>query len=284
MTGFASGESETGQGTLLWEIRSVNHRYLEMHFKLPDGFRTLEPALRDAIGSKLKRGKVDANLQFRPTTEKIAALHINDALAQQLIEQAEMLAKKIAEPRAFSPLDVMRWPGVMAEDAVDVRSLHTPATELLNETLDTLVASRAREGKRIQSVLEDRVHQVASLAQQVSERMPGVLENIRNRVRERALALEIKLDEERLEQELVLLAQKMDVAEELDRLQAHVAETLAAFAMEGAVGRRLDFLMQEFNREANTLGSKSADPETTKAAVDLKVLIEQLREQVQNVE
>ena len=284
MTGFASGEIDTEQGALLWELRSVNHRYLEMQFKLPDGFRALEPKLRDLVGAKLRRGKVDASLQFRASSEAAARLKINDDLARQVIKHAEQLAEAIDAPQSFSALGILRWPGVVAEDALDLKSLFDPATSLLDTTLDVLVANRAREGERIQTTLEDRLAQISALAEAVATRMPLVLDNIRNRVRERALSLEIKVDEERLEQELVLLAQKMDVAEELDRLHAHVAETRAAFMMDDAVGRRLDFLMQEFNREANTLGSKSADPETTKAAVDLKVLIEQLREQVQNVE
>jgi uncharacterized protein (TIGR00255 family) len=284
MTGFASGEIDTGQGALLWELRSVNHRYLEMQFKLPDGFRALEPALRDAVSAKLRRGKVDASLQFRASSEAVARLKINNDLAQQVIKHAGQLAETMAAPQAFSALEILRWPGVVAEDAVDLKALFAPATALLEGTLDILVENRAREGQRIQTVLEERLAQITVLSDAVTARMPLVLDNIRNRVRERALGLEIKVEAERLEQELVLLAQKMDVAEELDRLHAHVAETRAAFAMDDAVGRRLDFLMQEFNREANTLGSKSADPETTKAAVDLKVLIEQLREQVQNVE
>ncbi len=284
MTGFASSETDTGQGNLLWELRSVNHRYLELHFKLPDGFRALEPRLRDTITARLRRGKVDASLQFRPSTEAAAKLQLDEELAIQVIKHAEQLAGKIATPQSFSALDVMRWPGVIAEDAVDVRALYEPATDLLNEALDSLIANRSREGERIQATLEERLSQIDALAREVADRMPAVLDNIRTRVRERALSLDIKVDEDRLEQELVLLAQKMDVAEELDRLQAHVAEARAAFVMRDAVGRRLDFLMQEFNREANTLGSKSADPETTKAAVDLKVLIEQLREQVQNIE
>ncbi len=284
MTGFASGELDTEQGVLLWELRSVNHRYLEMQFKLPDGFRALEPALRDLISARLRRGKVDASLQFRASSEAAARLKINADLARQVITHAEQLATSIAAPQPFSALEIMRWPGVVAEDAVDLKALFDPATALLDSTLNALVANRAREGERIQAALEDRLTQISALANAVTTRMPLVLDNIRSRVRERALGLEIKVDEERLEQELVLLAQKMDVAEELDRLHAHVAETRSAFTMDDAVGRRLDFLMQEFNREANTLGSKSADPETTKAAVDLKVLIEQLREQVQNVE
>ena len=284
MTGFASSEIDTGQGVLLWELRSVNHRYLEMHFKLPDGFRALEPALRDTIAARLRRGKVDANLQFRAPTEAANRLRLDDDIATHVIRQAQQLAEKIDSPAPFSALDVLRWPGVIAEDAIEVRSFYEPATKLLDTALDGLVANRSREGERIQGLLEERLVQINALALAVTKRMPVVLDNIRDRVRERALSLEIKVDAERLEQELVLLAQKMDVAEELDRLQGHVAEAHAAFAMTDAVGRRLDFLMQELNREANTTGSKSVSSEQTQASVEMKVLIEQMREQVQNIE
>ena len=284
MTGFASGDCSTEYGDLVWELRTVNHRYLETQFKLPDGFRVLEPMLRDLAAGKLKRGKLDATLQFRPSTQAKSELRINEALAKQVIRQAQMLANDIDKPQPFSGIDVLRWPGVIAEDAIDTTELFQPVQDLLSSSLDSLCAARSREGARIQTMLEDRLEQIALLSEQVRARMPEVLAGIRERVLERARALEARIDDERLEQELVMLAQKMDVAEELDRLDAHVQETRGAFAMEGAIGRRLDFLMQEFNREANTLGSKSADPLTTKAAVDLKVLIEQLREQIQNVE
>lgn len=284
MTGFASGETETGQGTLLWEVRSVNHRYLEPHFKLPDGFRGIEAALRDQIGSALKRGKIDASLQFRPSRQASAELNLNTDLAAAVVRQAETLAQSMQSPQPLSAIEVMRWPGVVREDAIDVSALFAPARELLDETLATLVANRAREGERIRAALDSRLTDIAALAAGVRASMPTILDGIRSRVRERAESLETRIDPERLEQELVLLAQKMDVAEELDRLDAHIEEARSAFTMGGAVGRRLDFLMQEFNREANTLGSKSADPTTTKAAVDLKVLIEQMREQVQNIE
>ena len=284
MTGFASGDCSTEYGDLVWELRTVNHRYLETQFKLPDGFRVLEPMLRDLAAGKLKRGKLDATLQFRPSTQAKSELRINEELAKQVIRQAQMLANDIDNPEPFSGIDVLRWPGVIAEDAIDTTELFQPVQDLLSSSLDSLCAARSREGARIQRMLEDRLEQIALLSEQVRARMPEVLAGIRERVLERARALEARIDDERLEQELVMLAQKMDVAEELDRLDAHVQETRGAFAMEGAIGRRLDFLMQEFNREANTLGSKSADPLTTKAAVDLKVLIEQLREQIQNVE
>jgi len=284
MTGFASGDCSTEYGDLVWELRTVNHRYLETHFKLPDGFRGLEPALRDLTAGKLKRGKLDATLQFRAATQTKTELQINEALAIQVIRQAENLATKIADPEEFSGLDILRWPGVVTENAIDTTELFQPAQELLSTSLDSLCSARAREGARIQVMLEDRLDQIAVLSEQVRKRMPEVLARIRERVLERAKTLEARIDDDRLEQELVMLAQKMDVAEELDRIDAHIAETRSAFTMDGAIGRRLDFLMQEFNREANTLGSKSADPTTTKNAVDLKVLIEQLREQVQNVE
>jgi len=284
MTGFATADCSTKYGDLVWELRTVNHRYLETQFKLPDGFRVLEPALRDIAASKLKRGKLDASLQFRAATQAKTELKINAALAKQVIQQAENLAREIDDPEEFSGLDILRWPGVVTEDAIDTTELFQPVQDLLSVALDSLCAARAREGTRIQAMLEERLEQIAILSGQVRARMPEVLAGIRERVLERARSLEARIDDERLEQELVMLAQKMDVAEELDRIDAHVEETRGAFAMEGVVGRRLDFLMQEFNREANTLGSKSADPATTKAAVDLKVLIEQLREQVQNVE
>ena len=284
MTGFASGQISTEHGDLLWEMRTVNHRYLETQIKLPDGFRMLEPALREHAAQQLKRGKLDAALQFRPVNRAGEKLQINANLAGSIIEQAEKLAKRMADPAKLKALDVLRWPGVVTEQMFDNTVLFEPATTLFDTTLATLSENRAREGARIQALLEERLAGIAELSTGVRARMPEVLGGIRERLLERARGLEVKVEPERLEQELVLLAQKMDIAEELDRLDAHVAETRETFAMDGAVGRRLDFLMQEFNREANTLGSKSADPGTTKAAVDLKVLIEQLREQVQNVE
>lgn len=284
MTGFASSEQSTEQGELLWELRTVNHRYLESTFKLPDGFRGLEPELRELAGSRLKRGKLDATLQFRPSASVAAALTVNAQLADEVIREAEAIEGRMEAPVSMNAMDILNWPGVVEQDAVDTKALYEPAAELLDTTLTSLCDTRTREGKRIQILLEERLDQVAALVGQVREHMPEVLAGIRSRVGERARDLETRIDDERLEQELVLLAQKMDVAEELDRLDAHIQEARETFGTKGAVGRRLDFLMQEFNREANTLGSKSADPRTTKAAVDLKVLIEQMREQVQNVE
>ena len=284
MTGFASSEQSTEHGDLTWELRTVNHRYLESHFKLPDGFRALEPKLRDLASAQLKRGKLDATLHFRPAAAKTAALQINTGLADSVIREAQSIEGRMQAPVSINAMDVMRWPGVVEQDAIDTTALFEPAKALLDAALESLCAARGREGERTLTMFETRLVQITALVADVRAHMPEVLAGIRNRVSERALALEAKIDNERLEQELVLLAQKMDVAEELDRIDAHIEETRAAFNMDGAVGRRLDFLMQEFNREANTLGSKSADPRTTKVAVDLKVLIEQMREQVQNIE
>lgn len=284
MTGFASGELSTEYGDLSWELRSVNHRYLEAQLKLPDGFRTLEAELRELLAARLKRGKLDATLQFRPAVRPGKNLQIDAELAAAVIANAQTVARQMNAPAGFSALDVLRWPGVVTEASIDMTALHLPAKTLFSTTLETLCAARAREGERLRALLDERLQQIAALAAVVRERMPEVLAGIRERTRERARALEIRMDEDRLEQELLLLAQKMDVAEELDRLDAHIKEARVTFAMDGAVGRRLDFLMQEFNREANTLGSKSADAVTTRAAVDMKVLIEQMREQVQNVE
>lgn len=284
MTGFASRQRTTDYGELVWEIRTVNHRYLETQFKLPEGFRAIEGQLRDLAGKQLNRGKLDAALQFRLSDAGNTELNVNDSLARKVIQQAEDLAQHIENPDGLNPMDVLRWPGVATEERFDPSIVFDPALELFEETLDSLCAARSREGARIQTMLEERLEQITELAAQTRTRMPEILLGIRERLKERAAALDTRVDEDRLEQELVMLAQKMDVAEELDRLDAHIAETHTALTMEGAIGRRLDFLMQEFNREANTLGSKSTDATTSKAAVDLKVLIEQLREQVQNVE
>jgi len=284
MTGFARSDTELDAGTLSWEVRSVNHRYLETNFRLPEGFRHLEPELRSLVGSKLKRGKVDASLNFHARDDAAPALSLNTELAKALIEKSQAIGDLMDESVKVNPVAIMRWPGVLQEEKLNTEALSDPATKLLGEALDELSASRASEGRRIIDMIEERLQQILDIVDTVSARLPEVLEASRNRMRERAETLEQKIDEERLEQELLILAQKQDVAEELDRLQAHVAEIREALVGEQPVGRRLDFLMQELNREANTLGSKSADATTSKCAVDLKVLIEQMREQVQNVE
>jgi uncharacterized protein (TIGR00255 family) len=284
MTGFASNELELNAGTLMCEIRSVNHRYLETGMRLPEGLRQIEPELRKLVSEALKRGKVDVSLSFQATNKEAPKLELNTALAEEIIKHSNSVSALLKQDSAISPLHILRWPGVLREEALDMESLQEPASQLLAKTLEELRSTRASEGARIHDMLEERLQQILDISAAVSARLPEVLENSRARMRERAEVLEQKIDPERLEQELLILAQKQDVAEELDRLQAHVAELREILTTDDAVGRRLDFMMQELNREANTLGSKSADPVTSKCAVDLKVLIEQMREQVQNVE
>ncbi|MGI9309060.1 MAG: YicC/YloC family endoribonuclease [Gammaproteobacteria bacterium] len=284
MTGFARAERSVEEGNLVWEARTVNHRYLEAQIKLPEGLRAMEPDLRALAGTKLGRGKLDATLHFQRSSAVAPELTLNVELARQLLEHSKRLGGELDSAAPVNPVDILRWPDVLQEQPVDLDNLIAPITELLATTLDKLRENRANEGQRIEVVLNEKLDQVSELVAAVRARAPEVLRGIRARIEERAATLDTKVDPERLEQELLLLAQKLDVAEELDRLDAHISEARAAFASGGPVGRRLDFLMQEFNREANTLGSKSADAETTRQAVDIKVLIEQMREQVQNIE
>ncbi len=284
MTGFARVDTEVDAGTLSWEIRSVNHRYLETSFRLPEGFRPIEPELRALVGEKLKRGKLDASLYLKTGDTQETQLELNEALVSEIVRHGNRVGELIGNDGNINPLSLLRWPGVLEPKAVDTESLLQPAANLLAQALDNLAQSRISEGEKINAMLEDRLQQILDIVDTVTARLPEVLENTRTRMKERADAIEQKIDADRLEQELLILAQKQDVAEELDRLKAHVAEIRSILQSEEAVGRRLDFMMQELNREANTLGSKSADALTSKCAVDLKVLIEQMREQVQNVE
>ena len=284
MTGFAQAEQQLAEGLLSWEVRSVNHRYLEIQLRLPEGWRSLEPKFRDIVNQRLARGKVDGTLSFRETVNAPQALQLNLDLAGQLIAHSENIAEQMLKPAAVSPLDVLGWPGVLRELAVDSDTIVEPAATLLENAIDALCETRAREAERICGGLEQRLTQIAALVAAMRARMPEILQQIKSRMQERAQSLGVRLEPERLEQEMLLLAQKSDIDEELDRLDAHVAEINDTMAAGSPAGRRLDFLMQELNREANTLASKAADAETTRQGVDLKVLIEQMREQIQNVE
>jgi len=284
MTGFARAEASIAEGTLIWEARTVNHRYLEAQIKLPEGLRAMESDLRALAATKLGRGKLDATLHFQRNTAVAPELTLNIELARQLLEHSQRLAAELDNAAPISPVDILRWPDVLQEQPVDLDQLIKPISDLLATTLDNLCKNRASEGQRTEAILAEKLGQVSALVAEVRARTPDVLKEIRARIQERAESLSTKVDPERMEQELLMLAQKLDVAEELDRLDAHISEARAAFTTGEPVGRRLDFLMQEFNREANTLGSKSADAETTRQAVDIKVLIEQMREQVQNIE
>ena len=284
MTGFARQSSESSLGTLTWELRAVNHRYLDVSFKMPDELKAHEPALRQIVGERLKRGKVECAFHFRRAIDKSGDMELDEALISLLSSRVNDVSSVLRNAGRVDPLDILRWPGVVQQPQVDIEPLLEEARTLLEAAVDAMASMRASEGERIGAMLESRCAEIESLATGVRARMPEVRDAMRRRQRERLDKLDVSADPERLEVEIALLLQKIDVDEELDRLDSHLAEIRDAMRRDEAVGRRLDFLMQELNREANTLASKAADSETTKAAVELKVLIEQMREQVQNVE
>jgi len=283
MTAFARTQGDYARFHLVWELRSVNHRYLETQFRLPDAFRNLEQRLRDTSRAHLKRGKLDAILRYDRAVRE-GAFEINRPLLLQLLASLEQIRRDVPDIGVVSPLDLMRWPGVLQDASAEDEALLTRAGELFEEALVELLQNRKREGAALRAVIEDRLDAIdqhiavlRGLSQTASR---DLLERLRNRIAE----LAIEIDHQRLEQEIALLAQKSDVAEELDRLAIHVEEFRGALKSNGPQGRRLDFLTQEMNRETNTLGSKSAQPEVSQRVVDLKVIIEQIREQVQNIE
>ncbi len=285
MTGFARQERPGPWGTLICELRAVNHRYLELSLRLPEELRSIENEARQLLGAALRRGKVDAAVYLKGSAATTPALELNKPLVEQLMKRASEVGSMVGGiPGPTSPLDLLRWPGVIREAERDASPIAAEALAMLGETAADLNESRAREGARLRELLAARCDGLLTLVAAVRERLPEVSARIRSKVEERVAQLATQVDPERLEQEIALLAYKMDVDEELDRLGSHVTEIRRVLDADEPAGRRLDFLMQELNREANTLSSKSQDTETTRAAVDMKVLIEQMREQVQNVE
>jgi uncharacterized protein (TIGR00255 family) len=283
MTAFASAESDIGSGTLSIEIRSVNHRYLELGLRLPEELRSLEPQVRERVAAKLSRGKVDLGVRYKPAPTAASAIALDDALVARLGETAQALAAKFPQLNVDF-VALLGWPGVMLERENDQDSLRAAALKVLDDALAQMVATREREGARLGGFLGERLEAIEKIVVDVRGHLPEVGAALGARFDQRRGELKQPREPGRIEQEVVLQLQRIDVDEELDRLTAHVAEARHTLGLREAVGRRLDFLMQEFNREANTLGSKAADPRTTKAAVELKVLIEQMREQVQNLE
>jgi uncharacterized protein (TIGR00255 family) len=285
MTGFARVERQYPFGRLSWELRSVNHRYLELGYRVPEEFRVLEPDIRRILGEFLSRGKVDATLKFSQAAGAASSnLELNSDMARQLLSlhgEFQQLAglEQTAEIQAF-----MRWPGVIEEQAPDPQPLHEAAMELLPKAAASLQAAREREGTQMDAAIRERLDSIEERVEQIRGWLPEIRDGLRQKLLARVADLQQPLEPGRLEQEVAFLAQKIDVDEELDRLAAHVHEARLALARDDPVGRRLDFLMQEFNRESNTLSSKSVDNRTTQAAVELKVSIEQMREQVQNIE
>lgn len=284
MTAFSHQESVTENGKLNWEIRTVNHRYLDVSIRLPEEFRAQENAYRTLIQSKLQRGKLEATLRYTASSGEDTAIVVNEPLARALIIACRQIEAITDSPDPLKAVDILRWPGVTQDTPPDLESLAAQSRELLVRTLDDLIATREREGKRLAEFIDQRCDQIAEITVRIRKRRPEIIKGIRDKINQRVEDLDITPDNNRLEQELVLLAQRLDVDEELDRLMAHLDEITNVLERNEPIGRRLDFLMQELNREANTLASKSNDAETTQAAVDLKVFIEQMREQIQNIE
>jgi uncharacterized protein (TIGR00255 family) len=285
MTGFASAEHQYNFGRLSWEVRSVNHRYFEFGFRVPEEFRVLEPEIRRILGIHLSRGKVDATLRYIPAAAISSSnLNLNQDLAGKLLTLQKKLQDLSGVEQEPDLQSLLRWPGLVEEQAPDSQPLHEAALELLSKAAKDLKAARGREGEQLSAAIRERLVGIEQWIVQIREWLPEIREALREKLLSRIEDLQQPLEPGRLEQEVAFLAQKIDVDEELDRLAAHVKETLLVLERDDPVGRRLDFLMQEFNRESNTLSSKSVDKRTTQAAVELKVLIEQMREQVQNIE
>ncbi|MFM1897647.1 MAG: hypothetical protein RLZZ385_2721 [Pseudomonadota bacterium] len=284
MTAFARQQQDASWGTLVWEIRSVNHRYLEPSIRLPENFRGLEPALRESLRGRLNRGKIECQLRFQPAQHQHSTIRINREQVEHLAMAAARIQSMAPSATALSVQDILRWPGVLDDSDSQPEEIEQAALALFESSLQELVETRHREGMELGRLIEARLVSVADIVARVRSLLPDILTRQRQLILDRLAEIRVELDPARLEQEIALLAQKCDVDEELDRLDAHIAEVRRVLTMPGQVGRRLDFLMQELNREANTLSSKSVVAETTRNAVELKVLIEQMREQIQNIE
>jgi uncharacterized protein (TIGR00255 family) len=283
MTGFARRERQFPWGLLSWELKTVNHRFLEMSCRLPEEFRVGESDFRQAIAAAVRRGKVECGLHFKPDIVS-DALELDPDLLDAVTARARQVAAQAGAAARINVLELMRWPGVIRDTARDTAPMIAAAHALLGDALAELTRSRDSEGGRLRDSLEQRCDGLIEFSARVADRLPEVRARMRAKLLDRIAQLVKEADHDRLEQELAILAQRLDVDEELQRLRGHVVEVRNTFAGQEPAGRRLDFLMQELNREANTLSSKSQDIETTRAAVDMKVLIEQMREQVQNIE
>ncbi|WP_372767246.1 YicC/YloC family endoribonuclease [Pseudoalteromonas sp.] len=282
MTAYARHEVKGDWGNGVWEIRSVNQRYLETFIRLPEQFRALEPVIREKLRKQLQRGKVEVALKFNANPAHVGEMKINETLAKQLMNNATWLQDQIKGD--INPMDILRWPGVMEAEEMDMDSVQTELLSGFDKTVSDFIDARGSEGANLETMIDTRLTAIINQVEMVNGQMPEVMKWQREKLTNRLEELKAEIDQNRLEQELIYLAQKQDVAEELDRLQSHVKETRKILKKGGACGRRLDFMMQEFNREANTLASKSINTEVTNAAVELKVLIEQMREQIQNIE
>jgi uncharacterized protein (TIGR00255 family) len=284
MTAFARNHMSTSWGQLIWEIKSVNHRYLDISIRLPEQLRFIEETVRERIGKDLARGKLECSLRFNAEGNQPGVMSINEQLVDRLTEMANSIEKRIHESSSLGVADILSWPGVITDEGIDYDAVGKSAVELLDKTLADLLANRMREGERLAELVRTRLDGISEQVSLVRAALPEVMDNFKKRLQERLHELKETLEPGRIEQEIVIFANKTDVAEELDRLDSHISETGHILDSNKPVGRRLDFLMQEMNREANTLGSKSADLRITNASIELKVLIEQIREQIQNIE
>ncbi|CAH8201095.1 YicC/YloC family endoribonuclease [Vibrio aestuarianus] len=284
MTAYARKEVKGDWGTAVWEIRSVNQRYLETYFRLPEQFRGLEPVLRERFRKRLARGKVECHLRYEANPAAKSELNINEALANQVIKAANQVMHLTGELSRINPFQIMQWPGVMETPEQDMDTINKELLVAFDEAVAEFIDARGREGDNMKALIEQRLDAISDEVVKVRARMPEILQWQRERLFTKFEEAKIELDATRVEQELILLAQKSDVAEELDRLDSHVKEARNVMKKGGACGRKLDFMMQEFNRESNTLASKSISTDITASGVELKVLIEQMREQIQNIE
>jgi len=283
MTAFARNDGQSQVGSFSWEIRAVNSRYLELHFRLPDSLKVLEGALRERLRKKLSRGKVECNLKFVPQLKE-QNLSVNEQLVAQINQACDQVHGVIGPGPALDALEILKWPGVLSSPGLDMEQATQQALIAFDGGLTDLIAMREREGQSLTVFIQQRIAAIKQEIEKVTALLPEILKAQRENLQARLAAVKIKVDDDRFEQEMVMLLQKADVDEELDRLQAHLVEVERILEQGGAVGRRLDFMMQELNREANTLSSKSISHLTTQIAVQLKVLIEQMREQIQNIE
>ena len=284
MTAFARTQQSLVEGDIICEVRSVNHRFLELHLKMPEDFRANEARFREMLQQRLSRGKVELFLRFNANIEQTGSISINQQQAKSLVKACHAINDLLHQPSEVDPIEVLQWPGVVQESTMDMKPVLEAAESCLDAALDELLANREREGERMRDLITQRCDAIQQIVNQTRDKMPEIQTRYQQRLRDRLDELKVEVNNDRLEQELVHLAQKMDVDEELDRLDSHLQEMKDILNRDEAVGRRLDFLMQELNREANTLGSKSADISSTSASVELKVLIEQMREQIQNIE
>lgn len=284
MTAFARKEVKGEWGTAIWEIRSVNQRFLETYFRLPESFREVEPVLREHARQSLQRGKVEASLKFQSADKSAADFTVNAELLQKLVEAVDTVNTAFAGTQPVNPLDALQWPGIVQLPEQDMSDIQQAVVAAFKEIVQELLQARQREGAALAAIILDRVEKISVEVTKVREQMPQIIQWQRDKLRTRFEDAQIACDETRFEQELVMLAQRLDVAEEMDRLDTHVTEVKRVLKQGGAIGRRLDFLMQELNREANTTSSKSVNTDVTASAVEMKVLIEQMREQIQNIE